>query len=139
MLNKQQLFDLDKLVSCYLMDIIIYIVIGFVLLAFGAYISDTFLSTSYTSTINLHTVMTVVIYAEIFAMLAKYLESHEVPIEFVAYLVITALARNLLVKIEELSDASILANSAGILITILALVAYRYHYNKQQANNHDYR
>jgi protein PsiE len=66
------------------------------------------------------------IYLEVLTMVAIYLESGALPVRMPMYIAMVALARHLILDMKSMSEGSILATSAAILVIALAVLAIRY-------------
>lgn len=121
--------DLENLMLRFtniLLEISIFIVIIGTLYSLSLYVSDIVFGTTLSHKFGLHQILTLMIFVEIFAMVSKYVESHEVPVEFMGYLVITAIARHVVVDIHKLTEWTVIGLSASVFILIVAISIYKY-------------
>ena len=66
------------------------------------------------------------IYLEVLTMVAVYLESGALPIRMPLYIAMVALARHLILDMKAMTEWSIIATSAAILVIAMAVLAIRY-------------
>jgi protein PsiE len=66
------------------------------------------------------------IYLEVLTMVSVYLQSGALPVRMPMYIAMVALARHLILDMKEMTEWSIVATSAGILVISLAVLAIRY-------------
>jgi phosphate starvation-inducible membrane PsiE len=109
-----------------MLDLSIFAVLVSICYAMYLFGYDTIFGTSFSSAFGLHHVMSVLILAELVAMVNKYITSHEIPVEFMGYLVITAIARHIAVDISTMDMWAVLVYSISIFVLIVAISIYKY-------------
>jgi len=79
---------------------------------------------------RLKDILLLFIYLELGAMIGIYFKTHRLPVQFLIYIAITALARHLVIDMQKVTDQFhiylILAIVAAILILSLAILVFAY-------------
>lgn len=75
---------------------------------------------------RLHDILTLFIYLEVFSMLLVMLKTHHVPVRFLIYIMITAMARWVVIDIKELSMQQILGVASAIFILAISVLIIKY-------------
>jgi len=65
------------------------------------------------------------IYLEVVAMIGIYFEHHRLPVRFVLYIAVVALARHIVIDMKALAWEDLIASSAAILMVVIAVVIVR--------------
>ena len=77
-------------------------------------------------TVTLADLLLLFIYLEVLTMVAVYLQSGALPIRMPLYIAMVALARHLILGMKEMTEWSIMATAAAILVISLAVLAIRF-------------
>ena len=65
------------------------------------------------------------IYLEVVAMIGIYFEHHRLPVRFVLYIAVVALARHIVIDMKALAWEDLIASSAAILMVVIAVIVVR--------------
>jgi phosphate starvation-inducible membrane PsiE len=84
--------------------------------------------------VTLKDILLLFIYLEIGAMIGIYFKTHKLPVHFLLYVAITALARVLTIDIKTMDNYTILTISTSILIIVLSIYLLNIH-NKEARSN----
>lgn len=74
----------------------------------------------------LHDILTLFIYLEVMSMLLVMLRTHHVPVRFLVYIMITALARWVVIDIKVMSIEQILGIAGAILILSVSVLVVKF-------------
>ena len=77
-------------------------------------------------TVKLGDLLLIFIYLEVLTMVAVYLESGALPIRMPLYIAMVALARHLILDMKHMSEWTIVATAAAILIIAVAVLVIRF-------------
>lgn len=76
------------------------------------------------------------IYLEVVAMVGIYFEHHRLPVRFVLYIAVVALARHIVIDMKALTWEDLISTSAAILLVVLAALVVRLkHPNLDSVND----
>ena len=65
------------------------------------------------------------IYLEIVAMVGIYFEHHRLPVRFVLYIAVVALARHIVLDMKGMAWEDLIASSAAILLVVISVIIVR--------------
>lgn len=65
------------------------------------------------------------IYLEVVAMVGIYFEHHRLPVRFVLYIAVVALARHIVIDMKALTWEDLISTSAAILLVVIAALVVR--------------
>lgn len=80
--------------------------------------------------VELHDILLLFIYLEIFAMVALYLTSGKLPVRYPIYIGIVAIARYIILDLKELQSVDVIWLAVAILILTLAALVLRFGHAK---------
>ena len=93
------------------------------LLAFGNEIRQIFFE--HGGKVSLADLLLMFIYLEVVAMIGIYFEHHRLPVRFVLYIAVVALARHIVIDMKGMAWDDLLASSAAILMVVIAVIVVR--------------
>lgn len=128
MLNKKQL--------TFFLNIIIGV--GFVIITVATvYAQFEHLLTMYhLKSVKLHDLLLLFIYLEILTMVGLYISTGKLPIRYPIYIAVVAIARNIIINMEQMSGWSVVALTLAILVLTLAALVLRFGQSKLPYLNH---
>lgn len=77
--------------------------------------------------VTLHDILLLFIYLEIGAMIGIYFKTHKLPVQFLIYVAITALARVLTIDIKSMDNYRVLTITGSILVLVIAVYILNRH------------
>ena len=75
--------------------------------------------------VTLADLLLLVIYLEIVAMVGIYFEHHRLPVRFVLYIAVVALARHIVLDMKGMAWEDLIASSAAILLVVISVIIVR--------------
>ncbi len=85
--------------------------------------------------VTLKDILLLFIYLEIGAMIGIYFKTHKLPVHFLLYVAITALARVLTIDVKIMDNYTILTISTSILIIVLSIYLLNVHNKDAHCNS----
>ena len=86
--------------------------------------------------VELHDILLLFIYLEIFAMVALYLTSGKLPVRYPIYIGIVAIARYIILDLKELQALDVIWLAVAILVLTFAALVLRFGHAKYPYNEH---
>lgn len=77
-------------------------------------------------TVSLTDLLLMFLYLEVLAMVGKYFKSGQLPVKFPLYIAMVALARDLILGINKLSEGHMLASAGAILMLAIGVCVIRF-------------
>jgi phosphate starvation-inducible membrane PsiE len=110
---------------------------GALFMLFGAVVFMTvnfFLEVINAGTMTLQDILEIFIYLEIGAMIGIYFKTHQLPVQYLIYIAITALTRVLTIDIKTMSNSHILTITGAVLILVTSATILN-RYNSDESCN----
>ncbi len=85
--------------------------------------------------VTLKDILMLFIYLEIGAMIGIYFKTHKLPVNFLLYVSITALARVLTIDIKDMNNLAVLTISGSILIMVISVYILNKHTQDPHSHN----
>lgn len=86
--------------------------------------------------VELHDILLLFIYLEVIAMVALYLTSGKLPVRYPIYISIVAIARYIILSLEELVSVDVIWLAVAILTLTFAALVLRFGHAKFPYNEH---
>lgn len=83
--------------------------------------------------VELHDLLLFFIYLEVVAMIGIYFESHRLPVRFVLYIAIVALARHIILDMNSMSWEQLLATAFALILIAVSILAVRVRHSALDA------
>lgn len=106
----------------------IIIGVGFVIITLATVYAqfEHLLSMYHLKSVKLHDLLLLFIYLEIFTMVALYISTGKLPIRYPIYIAIVAIARTIIINMEQMNGWSVVALTLAILVLTLAVLVLRF-------------
>jgi protein PsiE len=83
--------------------------------------------------VELHDLLLFFIYLEVVAMIGIYFDSHRLPVRFVLYIAIVAMARHIILDMNSMSWQQLLATSFALILVAASVLVVRVRHRSLDA------